>query len=40
MTKFDLEAAHVLLGHTKAQVTQIYAERDMSRAVIVAAKIG
>jgi len=38
--EFGLEAAQVLLGHTKADVTQIYAERDMTRAATVAAKIG
>ncbi len=38
--QFGLEAAQVLLGHTKADVTQIYAERDMNRAANVAAKIG
>jgi len=38
--EFGLEAAQVLLGHTKADVTQIYAERDMDRAATVAAKIG
>lgn len=37
--EFGLEAAQVLLGHTKADVTQVYAERDMSRAATVAAKI-
>ena len=38
--EFGLEAAQILLGHTKADVTQIYAERDMGRAATVAAKIG
>jgi integrase len=38
--EFGLEAAQVLLGHTKADVTQIHAERDMSRAAAVAARIG
>jgi integrase len=38
--QFGLEAAQVLLGHSKADVTQIYAERDMDRATQVAAKIG
>ncbi len=37
---FGLEAAQILLGHSKADVTQIYAERDMNRAATVAAKIG
>lgn len=35
-----LEAAQVLLGHTRADVTQIYAERNMELAVQVASKIG
>ncbi len=37
--EFGLEAAQVLLGHTKADVTQIYAERDMTRAATVAVKL-
>lgn len=37
---FGLEAAQVVLGHSKADVTQIYAERDLSRAVEVARRIG
>ena len=35
-----LEAAQVLLGHEKADVTQIYAERDLALALEVAKKIG
>jgi len=35
-----LEAAQVLLGHSKADVTQIYAERDAEKAKSVALKIG
>ena len=38
--QFGLEAAQILLGHSHADVTQIYAERDMTRAATVAAKIG
>jgi len=38
--QFGLEAAQILLGHTKADVTPIYAERDLSRAAGVAQKIG
>jgi len=38
--RFGLEAAQVLLGHTRADVTQTYAERDMSKAAEVARKIG
>lgn len=35
-----LEAAQVLLGHARADVTQVYAERDGTLAATVAAKIG
>ncbi len=35
-----LEAAQVLLGHAAADVTQVYAERDVAKAVQVAAAIG
>ena len=35
-----LEAAQVLLGHSRADVTQVYAERNLDLAVNVAAKIG
>jgi len=38
--EFGLEAAQVLLGHTKADVTQVYAERDTARATDVARAIG
>ena len=38
--EFGLVAAQVLLGHTKADVTQIYPERDMNRAADVAQRIG
>jgi len=38
--EFGLEAAQVLLGQTKADVTQVQAERDTTRAATVAAKIG
>jgi integrase len=38
--KFGLEAASVVLGHAKADVTQIYAERDLNKAIQVAAEIG
>jgi len=38
--EFGLEAAQILLGHSKADVTQVYAERDMNRAAGVAEKIG
>ena len=35
-----LEAAQVLLGHSRADVTQVYAERNEELAASVAAKIG
>ncbi len=35
-----LEAAQVLLGHSRADVTQVYAERDVKKAQDVARKIG
>ena len=38
--EFGLEAAQILLGHAKADVTQVYAERDARRATNIAAKIG
>ena len=38
--QFGLEAAQVALGHTKADVTQVYAERDLTLAVHVAEQIG
>jgi site-specific recombinase XerD len=38
--RFGLEAAQVTLGHSAADVTQVYAERDMEKAAAVMAKIG
>ena len=37
---FGLEAAQTVLGHSRADVTQVYAERDLRRAVEVARRIG
>ncbi|HAN99524.1 MAG TPA: site-specific integrase [Planctomycetaceae bacterium] len=37
---FGLEASQVVLGHAKADVTQVYAERDLKLAMEVARKIG
>jgi integrase len=37
---FGLEAAQCVLGHAKADVTQVYAERDLTLAVRVAAAVG
>jgi integrase len=38
--EFGLEAAQCVLGHSRADITQIYAERDMNSAAEVAAQIG
>ena len=38
--RFGLEAAQVALGHARADVTEIYAERDGALATRVAAEIG
>ena len=38
--EFGLEAAQVLLGHSKADVTQVYAERDLSKGIEAARRIG
>jgi integrase len=37
---YGLEAAQVSLGHSQAQVTEVYAERDLTLASKVAAEIG
>ena len=38
--RFGLESAQVVLGHTRADVTQVYAERDAALALRVAIEIG
>lgn len=38
--QFGLEAAQVALGHSSADVTQVYAERDWALAAAVARRIG
>jgi integrase len=38
--EFGLEAAQVILGHTAADVTQVYAERDADKARDVVRRIG
>lgn len=38
--QYGLEAAQVVCGHTQADVTQIYAERDMEKAIEVAEALG
>ncbi len=38
--RFGLEAAQVVLGHSKADVTQIYAERDLAKAEAIIREVG
>ncbi len=38
--RFGLEAAQVTLGHSRADVTQVYAERDQSKGIAVAKAVG
>lgn len=38
--KYGLEAAQIIGGHAKADVTQVYAERDLEKAIRVAREIG
>jgi integrase len=38
--RFGLEAAQVALGHSQAQITEVYAERDLALAAKVAQQIG
>jgi integrase len=38
--RFGLEASQVVLGHSAADVTQVYAERDMQKAATVMAQVG
>lgn len=38
--EFGLEAAQIILGHAKADVTQVYAERDNQKGIDVMRKIG
>jgi len=38
--QFGVEATQVVLGHAKADVTQIYAERDHALAAEIMKKIG
>ncbi len=39
-SKFGLEAAQSVLGHSQADVTQIYAERDIEKAARIMAEVG
>jgi integrase len=38
--RYGLEAAQVALGHAKADVTQVYAERDLGLATRLALEMG
>lgn len=38
--RFGLEAAQVILGHASADVTQVYAERDLSKAIEIMREVG
>jgi integrase len=38
--QYGLEAAQVLLGHSSAKVTEVYAERDVAKGIEVARAIG
>jgi integrase len=38
--RYGLEAAQVVLGHSKADVTQIYAERDLDKAAAIVREVG
>ena len=38
--RYGLEAAQVILGHASADVTQIYAERDLAKAVEIMREVG
>ena len=37
---YGLEGAQVVFGHTRANVTEVYAERNMAMAAKVAAETG
>lgn len=37
--RYGIEGAQLILGHAKVETTQIYAERDLSRAMQIAAEI-
>ena len=38
--RYDLEAAQVLLGHARCDVTELYAERNVEKAIAIARQIG
>jgi integrase len=39
-SKYGLEASQVVLGHARADVTQVYAERDLAKAHAVMSEVG
>ncbi len=39
-SRYGLEAAQVVLGHARADLTQVYAERDLAKARAIAAEVG
>jgi integrase len=39
-SEFGLESAQVILGHSNARVTEVYAERDAAKALEVSKAIG
>ena len=39
-SKYGLEAAQIVLGHATADVTQVYAERDLAKAVEIMREVG
>ena len=38
--EFGLEGAQIILGHASADVSQVYAERDIAKGLEIARKIG
>ena len=38
--QFGIEGSQLVLGHAHADVTQIYAERDLQRAIAIANEVG
>jgi integrase len=38
--KYGVEAAKVILGHTRVETSQLYAERDLARAAQIMAEVG
>jgi integrase len=38
--EFDIEAAQIILGHSKPDTTLVYAERDLTKARRIMSEIG